>query len=553
VKKKRLNYSSKNGFSCAEKDAFGKTPLDRLHDLDETIIKTHASVLKLLKNGSEIDSSGKNSSFKLRDFPHPENSISYLANIDNRLTSVMKHIEEIKTDTIIALDATQTEQDRKHLNIKAQYLIKGSICRELQRQYFNNLNPLSYSSLSYWSSELQTLAYMNFDSKSIQKLDLNLSSGHISANKIPYAFTSRNAFTLDHKSYCFSANGRYLFYLAQDSYPELDIYQKQTLMRLELKTNLLTYNPFSSEECHTASFRLDEENRIWILSALSSDRDKFKIALLDQENLTFDYGKGRHSKWEGIDISSVKTLPIFSVHKDLFYHLCVRDNNEIEVIANNIYNSNDHTTLITLPIKGSTLKLLAISPNGKFLSWIESTPYHTHRITIASTDTLDNYSIDSQPPPLTLQFDHYNRLFWTHKKGEDDKKFHMEYAYPHVTSTDDETIGRILFTGPIYLGSWDIEDRLSPSDPNSCQVQSIHPYTAFHSKNNQHKKLEGFAIRPTFDMSLTTLGLSGIDLSTIDKARESFQSLDQALKKVIFARVHLSSMIRNLSALKNSM
>ena len=400
--------------------------------------------------------------------------------------------------SIGASDSSKSEMDRESLNTEFIQL-KEEISRISREAKFNGVQIAGHDQMLSYDQDAETFVFSQLDGDERYNLNVKVMSGLKSDNNIDFQFDNSKDFTL-------SQDGRYIFYV--DSSNQLSRYdiEKGTLARDTADTEL-------------KGMDVDAKGRLWYARETATGSGAFSFRQQDINSWAQD--TDIVSNTDVTDMASTE----FSVYNDRVYYLDTTG----DIVSRSLSNFGDvNVELASTDLTfASTAGQFSISEDGQFMADVTSPG--TIRVTNLQTQHSSSYSAGAAITVADLSF-----------------------------SADNRDLGFVdSVTGAIHRVTMLPDERPRLSDGEVLHLASGR--TGFaglsfdggsHRANFRVHDGPG-AVQETFvvsgDVRLQTLGLTKVNLGSLEEAKATTGMIMRAIDKVSVQRARLGAQESRMS------
>jgi len=476
-----------------------------------------------------------------------QNALNMMQTADSWLQEVNNILNRVSELAVSAADGSKNQDDRKNLDLEFQQL-KSEVARISEAGRYNGLAINTKTAVSVYDYKNHELVFHQSDGSDQRNLGINFQDGNAAANGVQYAFESSAAggYVGD---FLFTDDGKNLIYMAQKTTGTLSA--RKTLMKLDVEANSITSVALTSAGGESATTQarivMDEKGRVWVSdpsTATNSAVKNFNVKLLDVDDMTLDAGgTGATNEWAG-SVSLASSFSEFAVHQDYLYYIeRSGGSGALRLIKRSIYDTNNKETLLS-DLSGSTYdfdagETYAISSDGQYLAYEDEDNSNAGTLVVVNTSTGDktSLSVGTRTNSIAaLEFDGNNNLYWTDTGGTADenalKRLRIKWGDQPILENV-ETIR----TG--NAGSFGVWNSAQAAKSMGLSIGGGTPAARyeFHIGADESSSVDFVSA----DVRLTKLGLSKLDVMSVNKAQTAITAIANAVDIVTNQRAIIGS------------
>jgi flagellin len=482
-----------------------------------------------------------------------QNAVNMFQTTDAFLQEVQNILNRMSELAVGAADGSKNQADRKNLDLEFQQL-KQEISRISEDGKYNGLQINGNTAVSFYDSMTHKIKYTQGDGSDMRELDINFRDGGTASNGVAYAFESSaaNGYVGD---FLFTEDGKSLLYIAQDSVGALSA--RQTLMKLDIESNQISTVQLTSAGGMSANTQarivMDEKGRVWVSNpaiTTSSALKSFSVNLLNAEAMTLDAGgAGITNQWAG-SVTLASTFSNFAAYDDYLYFIeRSSGTGPLRYVKQSIFDSSDRSILIN-DLSGSSYDLekgenYAISADGQFLAFEDEDNSTTGMMVVINTNTGEKatFQAGTRTNSITgLDFDANNRLYWIDSGNTSDENAVKRAKISTGDKPYIEDVEIIQKGNAGHLGSY---NSAQAAKNMGLSVGGGSPASSyeFHIGPDRNTSVEFVSA----DVRLTKLGLSRLDVLSIDDAQVAITKIADAIDNVSNQRAVLGAQVSRLN------
>ena len=480
-----------------------------------------------------------------------QNAINMFQTTDTYMQEVHNILDRMSELSIAASDGSKSQADRKNLDLEFQQL-KQEVARISEAGKYNGLQINGRTAVATYDHHSHRITYTQPDGTDVRQIDVNFRDGNTSDNGIEYSFeSSANGYVGD---FMFTEDGKNLIYVAQKGAGTVSA--QRTLMKLELDSNNLTTLNLTSAGGLSATSQarmvMDNQGRIWVsdpsASAAAKDSKNFNVKLLNVDDMTFDAGgTAATNDWSG-GVSLASSFSNFSVHGDYMYYVERSGAGPLRMVKQSLYDQTEKGVLLN-DLSGATYNLdagetYAISEDGQYLAFEDEDNATAGMLTVINTETGEKASLQvgTRSNSITgLDFDANNNIYWTDTGGTSDDNA-VKTANIIFGDTPEIANVRTLRTGT--AGRFGAYNSGQAAKGLGLSVGGGDPAGSYKFQVGADQgMLVDFA---SADVRLSKLGISRLDVTSIESAQEAVAAISAAVDQVANTRAVLGSQVSRL-------
>ncbi|MFT4552134.1 MAG: flagellin [Chlamydiales bacterium] len=479
-----------------------------------------------------------------------QNAMNMLQSTDSWMQEVHNILDRMGELAVGASDGSKSQDDRVNLNLEFQQL-KTEVARISEAGKYNGLQINGKTAVSVWDSVLKRIVFSQSDGSDERTLGTDMRAGNTSANGLEFAF--ENATDGSVGDYLFSDDGKQLIYIAQND-AGTSISARKTVMKLELNSNTLTKVDLAFDGAASATLQprlvMDDVGRIWVSNPTNATTDAgtegYDINLLNVTDMTLDAGGvGATNAWGG-GATTASAMPEFAVHGDFLYYVD-RSGTSLNYVKRSLFDTSSKEVLIA---NVNTLfdldngEAMAISADGQYLAFEEEDAAKLGTMVVVNAFSGQSASLQVGTRTnsiASIEFDANNRVYWTNTGGTADQNAinQATIAFGDVPEISDTRTVRLGNAG--HFGA---PTSAVAANNMGLSVGGGSPATNYEFQVGPDSGMsQSFT---TGDIRLTKLGISTLDVLTLESASEAIKETSQAIDIVANQRAIIGSQVSRL-------
>jgi flagellin len=481
-----------------------------------------------------------------------QNAINLMQTTDTYMQEVHNILDRMSELAISAADGSKSQADRTNLDLEFQQL-KSEIGRISESGKYNGLQINGKTSVAVYDTLDHKIKYTQADGTDSRELDVNFRDGNSAMNGIEYSFES-SATNGSVGDFLFTDDGKSLMYVAQNSSGSLSA--QKTLMKLDIESDTITTVALTSAGGTSATVQarlvMDDQGRVWVsdpsTNATATNKN-FNVKLVNVDDMSLDAGGTADTNaWSG-GVTLASAFSQFAVDGDSIYYIeRSAAGQPLRFVKQSLYDSTDKQILVT-DLSGSTYNLdrgetYVISADGQYIAF-EDEDGTAGTLTVINTESGEKASLTAgtRTNSITaLSFDANNNIFWTDTGGTSDENvvkrasiaYGAEPTIEDVRVIHNDTAGRLGAYGSAMAARG-----------MGLSVSGGTPASRYEFQVGADANMTVDFV--SADVRLTKLGLSRLDVTTLDKAQTAIESIQNAVDQVANQRAVLGSQVSRLN------
>ncbi len=481
-----------------------------------------------------------------------QNAINMFQTTDAWLQEVHNILDRMTELAVGAADGSKSQEDRVNLDLEFQQL-KTEVGRIAEAGKYNGLAINGKTAVAVYDSVAHKIVYSQGDGTDERTIGINFRDGNAAENGVKYAFeSSANGGSVG--DYLFTANGKSLIYVAQKSVDSLSA--RKTLQKLDLESNQITSLQLTSAGGLSAGTQarivMDERGRVWVSdpsTATASGSKNFNVKLLDVDAMTLDAGgSATTNKWGG-GVSLASSFSEFTVHDDYMYYIERSGTGPLRYVKQSLFDQTNKEILLN-DLSASTYdfdvgETYAVSSDGQYIAFEDEDSANTGTLVVLNTKTGEKSSMQvgtRTNSVASLEFDANNNIYWTDTGSTSDenaiKRARIKAGKKPIL-VDIQTVK----TG--NTGHFGASTSAVAAYGMGLSVGGGSPASSytFHVGPDEEMSVDFVSA----DVRLTKLGISTLDVLSVEEAHKAVKKLAGAVDNVANQRAILGSQVSRMN------
>ncbi len=446
-----------------------------------------------------------------------------------------------------AADSSKNQDDRANLDLEFQQL-KQEVSRISEAGKYNGLAINGKTGVAVWDALKHKVVYSQGDGTDVRELTYDMRAGNSSENGVEYVFeASVNPGHVG--NFLFTDDGKELLYLAQADDSNGNASAFKTIMKLNLGSNTLTTVDLdiATDSTHSgqAALIMDDQGRVWV-SDSDGAASTFTVKLLNTTLMTLDSGGANSTnKWVG-GVTLASSSPDFAVHGDYIYYFA-GSGVDRDFTRQSLFDQTDQKVLlddVTTNYSLDQADTYTVSSDGMYIAFEDINGGQTELV-VLNTESGERARLQvgtNVNSIVDLGFDANNNLYWTDTGGVSSRNAIRRAEVVagdvpelrNITDVRTATAGHFGALGSAIASTHGMGLSVGGGNPASNYRFQIGPDAG------QEVEYE------SADVRLVRLGISRLDVKSIDGAQQAITDIGKAIDKVALQRAVIGSQVSRL-------
>ncbi len=421
-----------------------------------------------------------------------EKARSLISSADGWMQVVHEMMQRMSELAIGAGDGSKQQGDRENMQIEFQQL-QEEISRISREATFNGLQVAGRDQILSYDQDRETFFFSQLDGKENYPLNVKVMSGLQSDNGLDFYFDSSKDFSL-------SQDGQSIFYADSND----------NMTRYDIDTGTLMRDTSDSED---KAFDVDSEGRLWYATETAPASGAYSFR--QQDINTWQQDTTNISSTDITDMGSTE----FSVYENKVFYL---DTNN-DVVSRDLINLGDVTVELAAAdfTFTTTPGQFAISEDGQYMADVPVAGQV--RVTNMATKKSALHEVGTAMTVADLTFSVDSR----------------EVMFVESTDGSIHRIGLQPGEKPVLLNAEKLFEATATSGFTGLSLDGGSHRANFHIHDGPSGTHE--TVLTSGDVRLHTLGLTNVNISSIDSAQEAVGLMSRAIDRLSVQRARLGA------------